>query len=183
MLHPTYYLIDRRNIGGSYAEVCFENVEAPQETAIETEVAFPLPSLDTESFSSAPVPFDDILSEATARGACSVSVIVWNGTTFFVPSGGPQNYNIIAWGNGTGGPVPFYSDMLEQLASHCIIVAAATTLFAGDGLEMRDAVITAKEQFSAILSPELRICTSGHSQGGIYRKRPKWCQFGVVRMR
>jgi|GEM_PF-1135466 len=154
---------------GSATEAVQE-IETAPETEAETDVALPTPPSDTESTTSAPssasVPFNDIWSEATGRGACSVSVVAGSESTFFVPSGGNENYNIIAWGNGTGTSVTRYSGMLEQLASHCIIVAAAETSMAGSGEEMRDAVMSAKEQFSTILSPELRVCTSGHSQGG-----------------
>ena len=112
--------------------------------------------------------FDSLLSEARGTGPCSVSEVspAFSPNTFFVPSGGGGNYNILGWGNGTGGTVGSYDGMLERLASHCILVAAAETSSSGDGTEIRDAVNDARSRYSSILASNPRVCTSGHSQGG-----------------
>ena len=77
-------------------------------------------------------------------GACSVDTERGSGAQFFVPSGGSGNYNILGWGNGTGGTVSAYSGMLESVAEQCVLVAAATTTQSGNGREVESAVNQAK---------------------------------------
>jgi len=114
-----------------------------------------------------PTSFTDLFSEAQARGECSVQrVAPFGGTTFYVPRGGDGDYNILAWGNGTGGNALTYSSMLERLASHCILVAAANTANAGSGRPIEDAVEDALSRYDNILADDPVVCTSGHSQGG-----------------
>ena len=112
--------------------------------------------------------FDDLLDEARGTGPCSVSEVSPFGSpnTFFVPSGGGGNYNILGWGNGTGASVGSYDGMLERLASHCILVAAAETSSSGSGTAIVDAINDAKSRYSGILASNPLVCTSGHSQGG-----------------
>jgi hypothetical protein len=56
--------------------------------------------------------------------------------------------------------------MLESVASHCIIVAAANTDKSGTGREMEAALNEAKSRYTNIIAADARVCTSGHSQGG-----------------
>jgi hypothetical protein len=86
--------------------------------------------------------------------------------TFFVPSGGTGRYNILGWGNGTGGSISSYSGLLEAAAARCVIVAAAETSSSGSGADVQAAVNAAKTRFASRLRSPLTVCTSGHSQGG-----------------
>ncbi|GGY82984.1 hypothetical protein [Marinobacter zhanjiangensis] len=99
-------------------------------------------------------------------GACSVDTERGSGARFFVPSGGDGNYNILGWGNGTGGSVTVYSGLLESVAEQCILVAAATTSQSGSGRDVASAVNQAKSRYSNIVGSDPKVCTSGHSQGG-----------------
>ncbi|MFW5824597.1 MAG: hypothetical protein ACOCVV_06500 [Marinobacter sp.] len=99
-------------------------------------------------------------------GGCSVDEERGSGARFFVPSGGDGNYNILGWGNGTGGTVSAYSGLLESVAEQCILVAAATTTQSGDGRDVESAVNQAKSRYSNIVGSDPKVCTSGHSQGG-----------------
>jgi hypothetical protein len=98
--------------------------------------------------------------------ACSVDTERGSGARFFVPSGGSGNYNVLGWGNGTGGSVSVYSGLLESVAEQCILVAAATTSNSGNGREVASAVNQAKSRYSSIVGSDPKVCTSGHSQGG-----------------
>lgn len=97
---------------------------------------------------------------------CSVDRVSSSGTVFYVPSGGPGTYNILGWGNGTGGGSSTYRGLLEAVAEDCILVAAATTANSGTGSEVEDAVNSAKSRYSSIVGSNPKVCTSGHSQGG-----------------
>ncbi|GAB1263073.1 hypothetical protein [Aurantivibrio plasticivorans] len=99
---------------------------------------------------------------------CSVTEVSPFGsdTTFFVPSGGPGTYNILGWGNGTGGTVGSYDGMLEAAAEHCVLVAAAETSQSGSGADVEEAVNEARSRYANIVGSNPKICTSGHSQGG-----------------
>ncbi|MFC4261148.1 hypothetical protein ACFOZ5_19175 [Marinobacter lacisalsi] len=97
---------------------------------------------------------------------CRVSTERGSGATFFVPSGGSGNYNILGWGNGTGGTVSTYDGLLESVAEQCVLVAAATTSNSGSGREVASAVNQAKSRYSNIVGSDPKVCTSGHSQGG-----------------
>lgn len=99
-------------------------------------------------------------------GACSVSRETGTGAVFYVPRGGDGTYNIIGWGNGTGGTSSTYRGLLEAVASECILVAAATTASAGNGRAVESAVNQAKSRYRSIVGSNPKVCTSGHSQGG-----------------
>lgn len=99
-------------------------------------------------------------------GACSVDEERGSGARFFVPSGGDGNYNILGWGNGTGGTVSAYSGLLESVAEQCVLVAAATTTQSGDGRDVESAVNQARSRYTNIVGSDPKVCTSGHSQGG-----------------
>jgi len=86
--------------------------------------------------------------------------------TFYVPSGGSGRYNIMGWGNGTGGSVSTYGGLLEAAAGRCVIVAAAETSSSGSGVDVAAAVNAAKSRYASRLRSPLKVCTSGHSQGG-----------------
>lgn len=101
-----------------------------------------------------------------SNGPCSVDTERGSGAQFFVPSGGSGQYNILGWGNGTGGTVSAYSGMLESVASQCVLVAAATTTQSGNGRDVESAVNQAKSRYSNIVGSNPKVCTSGHSQGG-----------------
>ncbi|MGH1470697.1 MAG: hypothetical protein ACRBCS_05850 [Cellvibrionaceae bacterium] len=115
--------------------------------------------------------FSDLFDEAEGDGRCSVNRVTPFGSdsTFYVPSD-PSNsnarFNILGWGNGTGGTSSTYSSLLETIASHCILVAAANTANSGTGSEVEDAVDSARSRYSNILQTNAKVCTSGHSQGG-----------------
>jgi hypothetical protein len=106
------------------------------------------------------------LMSASAFAQCSVTRVTGVGAEFFVPRGGDGRYNILGWGNGTGATVGSYAGLLNAAAARCVLVAAATTTNSGSGVQVRDAVNQARSRFAGILNQNLRICTSGHSQGG-----------------
>lgn len=99
---------------------------------------------------------------------CSVTTQNGNGARFYVPSGGDGKYNIIAWGNGTGGGATTYTGLLTAAAQRCVLIAAATTANSGGGTEVASALSQARSRFANILNTgaNLKIATSGHSQGG-----------------
>lgn len=97
---------------------------------------------------------------------CSVSRESGSGAVFYVPSGGDGSYNIIGWGNGTGGTSSTYRGLLEATAEECILIAAATTANSGTGREVESAVNQAKSRYRNIVGSDPKVCTSGHSQGG-----------------
>lgn len=99
-------------------------------------------------------------------GDCSVDTERGSGAQFFVPSGGSGTYNILGWGNGTGGTVSAYSGMLRSVAEQCVLVAAATTTQSGNGRDVESAVNQAKSRYRNIVGSDPKVCTSGHSQGG-----------------
>ncbi len=98
--------------------------------------------------------------------SCSVDRVSALGSVFYVPSGGSGTYNILGWGNGTGGTSATYTGLLESVAEQCILVAAATTANSGTGSEVEDSVEAAKSRYSSIVGSDPKVCTSGHSQGG-----------------
>lgn len=97
---------------------------------------------------------------------CSVNRVSSTGTVYYVPSGGPGRYHLLGWGNGTGGGSTTYRGLLEAAAGRCVLVAAATTSSSGNGRDVRDSVNAAKSRYASILRSPLKVCTSGHSQGG-----------------
>ena len=99
-------------------------------------------------------------------GACSVSRETGSGAVFYVPRGGDGVYNILGWGNGTGGSSSTYRGLLEAAAARCVLVAAATTANSGSGAEVQSAVTQALSRYRSIVGASPKICTSGHSQGG-----------------
>jgi len=113
--------------------------------------------------------FDTLFSEAEADGRCSVNRVFTTDTTFYVPSD-PSNssarFNILGWGNGTGGDSTTYTTLLESLASQCVLVAAANTENSGTGEEVQNAVNEARSRYASKVLSGHKVCTSGHSQGG-----------------
>lgn len=103
---------------------------------------------------------------ASSPSGCSVSRVTSLGTVYYVPSGGPGSYNLLGWGNGTGGGSTTYRGLLEAAAEECVLVAAATTSSAGDGSAVASSVNSAKSRYSSKLRSNPKVCTSGHSQGG-----------------
>jgi hypothetical protein len=101
-----------------------------------------------------------------SSGDCRVTRVSTADTVFYVPSGGSGTYNILGWGNGTGGTASTYSSLLESVAAKCILVAAATTSNSGSGVEVANSVNAAKSRYANIIKPNAKVCTSGHSQGG-----------------
>ena len=98
--------------------------------------------------------------------SCSVTRVSGVGSTFYVPSGGSGTYNLLGWGNGTGGNSATYRGVLESIARQCIFVAAANTASSGSGSDVERAVNEAKSRYRNILGSNPKVCTSGHSQGG-----------------
>ncbi|HEY0685592.1 MAG TPA: hypothetical protein VGD45_24855 [Steroidobacter sp.] len=107
-----------------------------------------------------------LMSQGAFAQSCSVSIQTGIGARFYVPSGGDGRYNILGWGNGTGGGATTYSGLLTAAAQRCVLVAAATTASSGSGTDVRDAVSQARTRYAGILNASPKICTSGHSQGG-----------------
>ena len=105
---------------------------------------------------------------ATGGGTsgCSVTRESGSGAVFYVPRGGDGTYNILGWGNGTGGTSSTYRGLLEAAAARCVLVAAATTANSGTGSEVQSAVTQALSRYRSIVGASPKICTSGHSQGG-----------------
>jgi hypothetical protein len=99
-------------------------------------------------------------------GACSVTRETGSGAVFYVPRGGDGTYNILGWGNGTGGSSSTYQGLLTAAAERCVLVAAATTANAGSGAEVQSAVTQALSRYRSIVGASPKVCTSGHSQGG-----------------
>ncbi len=107
-----------------------------------------------------------LMSASAFAQTCSVTRVTGNAAVFYVPSGNTGQYNILAWGNGTGGNATTYQGLLTAAAQRCVLVAAATTANSGSGTQVRDALAQARSRFANIIRPNPRICTSGHSQGG-----------------
>jgi hypothetical protein len=107
-----------------------------------------------------------LMSGSAFAQTCSVQRIAAGANVFYVPNGGPGTYNILGWGNGTGGGATTYTSLLTAAASRCVLVAAATTANSGSGVDVRNAVAAAQSRFANILRSPLKIATSGHSQGG-----------------
>lgn len=99
-------------------------------------------------------------------GGCSVSRESGSGAVFYVPRGGDGTYNILGWGNGTGGVSSTYRGLLTAAAEECVLVAAATTSASGNGRDVESAVDQAKRRYGNIIGSDPKVCTSGHSQGG-----------------
>ncbi|MCG8535688.1 MAG: hypothetical protein MI808_11400 [Pseudomonadales bacterium] len=129
----------------------------------------PTPDPDPDPNPGGNASFSQLFDEAEGDGRCSVRRVSGVGSTFYVPTD-PSNrnarFNILGWGNGTGGTSTTYSSVLESIASHCILVAAANTANSGTGREVEDAVDDARSRYSDILNSNAKVCTSGHSQGG-----------------
>src|SRR5262245_1476578 len=106
------------------------------------------------------------MSASAFAQTCSVSTQNGTGARFYVPSGSDGRFNVLVWGNGTGGSATTYSGLLTAAAQRCVLVAAATTANSGSGTQMRDALTQARSRFGSILNSPLKVCTSGHSQGG-----------------
>jgi hypothetical protein len=103
---------------------------------------------------------------AQTAQTCSVTRQTGDGVVFYVPSGGDGKYNLLGWGNGTGGGANTYQGALTAAAQRCVLVAAATTANSGSGVDVQNAVNQARSRFANILNANPRICISGHSQGG-----------------
>lgn len=117
------------------------------------------------------VPIATLMDRAAVDGSCSVSIERPFGTdsTFYVPSDPSDpnaQFNVLVWGNGTGGGSTTYQRLLESVASHCIAVAAANTSSSGSGVDMDNALQALRSRHSNVLLPNHRVCTAGHSQGG-----------------
>jgi hypothetical protein len=107
-----------------------------------------------------------LMSASAFAATCSVSRVASGSTVFYVPSGGPGTYNLLGWGNGTGGGSSTYSGLLNAAAARCVLVAAATTASSGSGSDVQNSVNAAKSRYASKLRSNLKVCTSGHSQGG-----------------
>lgn len=113
--------------------------------------------------------FDNLYTRAASDGACTVTRTSVGGSTFYVPrdrNNSNARFNILVWGNGTGGTSSTYRSMLESVASQCILVAAANTANAGSGADMQAALNSARSRYASIIATNARVCTAGHSQGG-----------------
>lgn len=113
--------------------------------------------------------FASLYNTASSDGPCSVNRVRSGSSTFYIPSrrGGPsgERFNVLVWGNGTGGTASTYRRLLESVASHCIIVAAANTSSAGSGTAMASALSSLRSSSYRNIAGD-KVCTAGHSQGG-----------------
>jgi len=111
--------------------------------------------------------FASLYNRAESDGRCSVTRLNVGSSTFYIPRD-PSNpnarFNVLVWGNGTGGNSLTYATLLESVASHCIAVAAANTANSGTGVEMQEAYNSLRSRYGNILGS--KVCTAGHSQGG-----------------
>jgi hypothetical protein len=107
-----------------------------------------------------------LASASAFAQTCTVQRVTVGASTLYVPSGGDGRYNILGWGNGTGGSATTYQGLLTAAAQRCVLVAAANTANSGSGTQVRDAVAAARSRFANILNTNLKIAISGHSQGG-----------------
>jgi len=94
------------------------------------------------------------------------------GCTIFRPETLTGKSPIVLWGNGTGVTPADYAGMLNQLASHGFVVAAANTTNAGTAVEMLECLKYLTEENSRAGSryegklDVSKVGASGHSQGG-----------------
>jgi hypothetical protein len=116
---------------------------------------------------TAPAEFTNLYERASGDGRCSVSRVSTSNSTFYIPRD-PYNssarFNVLVWGNGTGGTSSTYSTLLTSVATHCVAVAAANTSNSGTGAEMATALNEIRSRYNSILGD--KVCTAGHSQGG-----------------
>lgn len=113
--------------------------------------------------------FADLLERSAEDGRCSVTRDTVGDSTLYIPrdlSNSNAKFNVLVWGNGTGGTAITYRTLLTSVASHCIAVAAANTEDSGTGREMQDALDSLREEYGSILASNHKVCTAGHSQGG-----------------
>jgi hypothetical protein len=86
--------------------------------------------------------------------------------TIYAPTEG-TDHPIILWGNGTGTTPIVYAPLLEHLASHGFIVAAANTTNAGSGTEMLAGIDAVRADPALAAAADFdHIGATGHSQGG-----------------
>ena len=82
-----------------------------------------------------------------------------------------KKYPVVTWGNGTCAQPLLYTEILEQLASHGIIVIATNATSVGSGMEMQrglDFVLAENERSGSALFGKVDtvlLGASGHSQG------------------
>jgi len=111
--------------------------------------------------------FSSLYDRASGDGPCTVTRVSAGSSTLYIPrdrSNANARFNVLVWGNGTGGTSTTYRTLLESVATHCIAVAAANTANSGTGAEMQEALNTLRSRYGSILGS--RVCTAGHSQGG-----------------
>jgi predicted dienelactone hydrolase len=116
-----------------------------------------LPALQT---SSAQVPAE--LERFEQRGEFKTAKRTQDGFTFFVPDP-PDQAPIVTWGNGTFTRPNTYAALLDDIASHGFLVAAANDSNVGTGQPQKDGIQRAMQLFANLTA---RVCTIGHSQGG-----------------
>lgn len=106
------------------------------------------------------------VSDFAAAGPYSVTSTSTADHTIHYPTDG-TSHPIILWGNGTGTTPLVYAPLLQHLASHGFIVAAANTSNAGSGSEMLAGIDAVRNNpaLAAIADFE-NIGATGHSQGG-----------------
>lgn len=113
--------------------------------------------------------FANLYSQASGNGSCTVNRVTSGSSTLYIPSNRSDSnarFNVLVWGNGTGGTASTYRTLLESVASHCIAIAAANTANSGSGAEMQSALNTLRSRYGSILRSNHKVCTAGHSQGG-----------------
>jgi hypothetical protein len=110
---------------------------------------------------------DQLLDMAAMDGPFRVTRMTVGQSTLYVPEQrNGETFNILVWGNGTGGNANTYQVLLTSIATRGIIVAAANTANSGSGREMQAALRAAQDRLGSMINADARICTAGHSQGG-----------------
>lgn len=130
---------------------------------------------DTGNPGNPPSPFPSVASFDAAGPYPTVTDDSLADCTLHFPESlgeGDVQHPIVLWGNGTTAVPIFYAGVLDHLASHGFVVAAANTTNAGSGAEMLaclDGVVqrnaSATDAFFGRLDTA-RVGATGHSQGG-----------------
>jgi hypothetical protein len=115
--------------------------------------------VSTSAFASS----GDVAGSYASSGSYSTtSESAGSGCRAFRPRTTSTSMPVVGWGNGTSTTNSTYSDLLHHLASHGIIIAAATTSNAGTGDQMVSCVTNSRSRYSH----NGRVGYAGHSQGG-----------------
>lgn len=106
------------------------------------------------------------VSDFAATGPYAVTSTSTGEHTIYHPTDG-AGHPIILWGNGTATTPVVYAPLLQHLASHGFIVAAANTTMAGSGAEMLAGIDAVRNDPTLAAAADFEnVGATGHSQGG-----------------